>query len=60
MLVVFPLNFVVDIKLIYGYNFVAPLKYVKAKKKKCLNHLLYADVIIIFVTRKCQKSPKND
>ena len=26
MLVVFPPRFVVDIKIIYGYNFVAPLK----------------------------------
>ena len=29
MLVVFPPIFVADTKVIYGYNFVAPLKYLK-------------------------------
>ena len=32
MLVVFPPIFVADIKLIYGYNFVAPLKKLRAQK----------------------------
>ena len=44
----------------YLISIVKQLVYSRLKVKKCIHHLLYADVINFFVTRKCQKTRKID